>query len=115
MDLIVVDKIQPFSIVSKKNNQIIFKKKNFEINISIKPIDKSNHKSKTNENGFINKINYEFYWGTEGFFPVTEYDKIQIKSNQKTIDLPKKAFFNILTQYSRQQKYFMTKQQKLFI
>lgn len=80
--------------VSKKGaTSITLKKDSLEVTITQSKFDKKKHKYKFVKDypTQIELIDNKKYWGMDGGFPTTQFEKIIIRVGQKTILLPKKA------------------------
>lgn len=83
-------------VFKEGKNEIIFKNKNLELQIKVKPFAKNNSKITYLKNTkIVEKINNEKAWGTDGDLPKTQYDFIKLKCNNKHYVLPNKAFENL--------------------
>lgn len=94
--LISIDQYERIPMV-KKGNEIVLKNKNIEIRITEKKFQKRNHTFTFHQEykDIITKIDYQDYYGTDGYLPKTEYSAIEVTMSGKTISLPKEALKNL--------------------
>lgn len=80
-------------LTKESENKVVLKKEDIEITISQCVFDKGKHKFTYIKDypGQIELIDNQKYWGTDGGMPTTQFEKIEIRTGQKTLVLPKSA------------------------
>ncbi|MDD3773446.1 MAG: hypothetical protein PHC38_12460 [Weeksellaceae bacterium] len=91
--ILFIEDYLKIDVYSEKETTLILKNDNIEINIIQEKFNPDKHKL-TFDN-WLTKINGKSFWGTDGGIPKTQYQSIKIKINNKNIDLPKTAFYDL--------------------
>ncbi|GEP97619.1 SH3 domain-containing protein [Chitinophaga cymbidii] len=80
-------------ITKESENKIVLKKEDIAITISQSAFDKRKHKFTYIKDypDQIELIDNQRYWGTDGGMPTRQFEKIEIRTGQKTLELPKSA------------------------
>jgi len=82
-----------FKVINKTANSITLVKDSIEITLAQDKFDRSKHQISYFKKypTFIESIDNQKSWGTDGYLPSTQYEKISLKIGSKTIDLPEIA------------------------
>lgn len=88
-----------FKVLSKTSNSITFIRNSMEVTLSQSKFEKSKHTISYFKKypTFIELIDNQKFWGTDGFLPSAQYEKITLKLGPKSIELPEvalKGLFN---------------------
>jgi hypothetical protein len=89
----LVSDFPKITITSKTENKVILKNEVIQVTISQSKFDKKRHNFKYVKEypNQIELIDNKKYWGRDGGMPKTQFDKIEIKTEQKITTLPKAA------------------------
>jgi len=84
--------------VSEKDQKETLENKDLKVEIALKKFNPENHKLSYEEvegGRFLSKIDGQPFWGTDGGVPSTQYQKITVQKNGKTMTVPAEAFKNL--------------------
>lgn len=94
--LAAVSNFLELPVFKEGKNDIIFKNKNLELQIKVKPFAKNNSKITYLKNTkIVDKINDKKVWGTDGYLPKNQYNYIKLITNTNVYNLPIQALFNL--------------------
>jgi hypothetical protein len=82
-----------FKVINKTANSITLVKDSIEVTLTQGKFDRSKHQIYYFKKypAFIELIDNQKFWGTDGYLPVLQYEKITLKIESKIIDLPEIA------------------------
>ena len=92
----LVSQFEKIDIKSDNEQEIVFEKDSVKVNIVLEDFNKKAHDfTYSKDSNFIEKIDGENFWGTDGGIPKKQYRSVEIEIGQSKIFIPLKGLKNL--------------------